>query len=68
MPRRIISWLSILLMLTCVGFAQAADSARTVLHLLDYIAVDYPGAVENGKTPAATQNPPVMATSKSPSC
>lgn len=48
MFRRIFSWLAILLILSGYGFAQAADSARTVLHLLDYIAVDYPGAVENG--------------------
>lgn len=26
----------------------AADSAQTVLHALDYVAVDYPGVVQNG--------------------
>jgi len=27
----------------------ALDAAQTIVHTLDYIAVDYPGAVENGK-------------------
>ncbi|MFN4103147.1 MAG: FTR1 family protein [Tepidimonas sp.] len=49
MIRRMLSGLAMLLMLTGVAIAQSADSARAVLHLLDYIAVDYPGAVENGK-------------------
>lgn len=34
------------------GTAQpenSTDPARTVLHILDYMGVDYPGAVENGK-------------------
>ena len=49
MPRRIVSLLSILLLLALSGIAYAAESTRTVLHLLDYIAVDYTGAVEDGK-------------------
>lgn len=31
------------------GAAHAQDPAQTVLHLLDYVAVDYAAAVENGK-------------------
>lgn len=46
---RIVSLLSILLLLTLSGIAYGAESTRTVLHLLDYIAVDYAGAVEDGK-------------------
>ena len=38
-----------LLLPVLAGTAHAADTARTVLHLLDYIAVDYAGAVENGQ-------------------
>ncbi|MGD9952847.1 MAG: cytochrome c/FTR1 family iron permease [Burkholderiales bacterium] len=29
--------------------AACAQDAQTILHLLDYIGVDYPGAVDNGK-------------------
>lgn len=42
-------FLSILLFWALAGTAQAADAARTALHLLDYVAVDYGGAVENGQ-------------------
>src|SRR5687767_740231 len=31
------------------GSVRAQDSAQTVLHLLDYVAVDYAEAVENGR-------------------
>jgi len=33
----------------------AADPAQTVLHVLDYMGVDYPGAVENGKIKSADE-------------
>lgn len=55
MPRRMVSLLSILLTLALVGAAHAAESTRTVLHLLDYIAVDYAGAVEGGKIKSADE-------------
>lgn len=55
MPHRIVSLLSILLMLALAGMAHAAESTRTVLHLLDYIAVDYAGAVEAGKIRSADE-------------
>src|SRR5262245_42317898 len=32
-----------------IGGSAAAQDAQTILHLLDYIGVDYPEAVENGK-------------------
>lgn len=55
MFRRIVSLLSILLMLALAGIAHAAESTRTVLHLLDYITVDYAGAVEDGKIKSADE-------------
>ena len=42
-------FLSILLLSALNGTAQAADATRTALHLLDYVAVDYGRAVENGQ-------------------
>ncbi len=42
-------YLSLILALSFSAMARAQDAAQTVLHLLDYIAVDYAEAVENGK-------------------
>ena len=43
--------LGYLLLLPLCGLAQntAATGAQTVVHILDYISVDYPGAVQDGK-------------------
>ncbi len=49
MHRRFTVLSSILLFLAFAAAARAAEPAQTVLHLLDYIAVDYAEAVENGK-------------------
>ncbi|BAU49675.1 iron permease [Sulfurifustis variabilis] len=40
--------LSVILLLALIPAARARDAAQTALHLLDYIAVDYAEAVENG--------------------
>ncbi|MHB1142900.1 MAG: FTR1 family protein [Sulfuricaulis sp.] len=44
-----------LLCLALAGPARAADPAQTVLHLLDYIAVDYAETVENGRVKNADE-------------
>jgi len=48
---RIYALLIALLLLPLSGLAQntAATGAQTVVHMLDYIGVDYPGAVQDGK-------------------
>ncbi len=48
---RIYALLICLLLLPLSGLAQntAATGAQTVVHMLDYIGVDYPGAVQDGK-------------------
>jgi len=38
-----------LALLLLVPFAAPAQEAQTILHLLDYIGVDYPEAIEDGK-------------------
>lgn len=55
MAHRIVSILSIWLMLALAPVGHAAEPARTVLHLLDYIAVDYAGAIEDGKIKSADE-------------
>jgi high-affinity iron transporter len=45
MPRYLASLLSVVIFLALAGVARAAPPAQTVLHLLDYIAVDYAEAV-----------------------
>jgi high-affinity iron transporter len=44
-------------LLTCIlaNAAQAQQSAQTILHLLDYMAVDYSEAVENGQIKNAAE-------------
>ena len=49
MPRYLASLLSVVIFLAFAGAARAAPPAQTVLHLLDYIAVDYAEAVADGK-------------------
>jgi len=51
MPDSAARLLLALALLAASGFAagDAPDAAQTIVHTLDYIAVDYPGAVENGK-------------------
>lgn len=49
MPRYFASLLSVLLFLALAGIVRAAPPAQTVLHLLDYIAVDYAEAVADVK-------------------
>lgn len=44
-----------LLFLALAGVVRAAEPAQTVPHLLDYIAVDYAEAVENGKVKNADE-------------
>lgn len=48
---RIYALLICLLLLPLSGLAQntAATGAQTVVHMLDYIGIDYPGAVQDGK-------------------
>lgn len=41
--------MTLIVALSFGAVAQAQDTAQTVMHLLDYVAVDYAGAVENGK-------------------
>jgi high-affinity iron transporter len=43
------------LLLLTLPLAAAAQEAQTLLHLLDYIGVDYPEAVENGKVKNADE-------------
>ena len=47
------AWACVALLAAAVPFAAPAqaqaDAAQTVLHLLDYVGVDYPEAVENGR-------------------
>lgn len=47
--------LSVILLLSLIPAARAQDAAQTALHLLDYIAVDYAEAVENGKVKNADE-------------
>ncbi len=47
-------WLCIAFAMLCSGVARAADPA-VVLNLLDYIAVDYAGAVQDGKVADADE-------------
>jgi hypothetical protein len=54
--------LSLLFILVVAVPARAAEPAQTVLHLLDYIAVDYAEAVENGKV----KNPDTSASRPTP--
>lgn len=42
-------FLPLIAVLPCTSPARAQEAAQTVLHLLDYVAVDYAGAVENGR-------------------
>lgn len=42
-------FLLLIVILSCSTVARAQDATQTVLHLLDYVAVDYAGAVENGR-------------------
>lgn len=49
MPRYLALLLTVLLFPALAGVARAEPSTQTVLHLLDYIAVDYAGAIEDGK-------------------
>lgn len=55
MQRYLASLLSVLFFLTFAGAARAAPSTQTILHLLDYIAVDYAGAVEDGRIKSADE-------------
>lgn len=55
MYRRLIVGLSAFLFLVFAAAARAAEPAQTVLHLLDYIAVDYAEAVANGKIKNAAE-------------
>lgn len=47
-------WVCLAFAMLLAGVARAAEPG-TVLHLLDYIAVDYAGAVENGKVTDADE-------------
>ncbi|HLS86846.1 MAG TPA: c-type cytochrome, partial [Burkholderiales bacterium] len=44
-----------LVLLACFVPAAAAQEAQTILHLLDYIGVDYPEAVEDGRVKNADE-------------
>jgi high-affinity iron transporter len=45
----------LLLALTFASPVPAQEGAQTILHLLDYVGVDYGGAVENGKVRSADE-------------
>ncbi len=48
----------IFLILFCTAFLFAAEeeqSPRFIVHILDYLAIDYPGAVQNGKVIEAAE-------------
>ena len=47
--------LVILLALVAAPLLASAQDASTLLHLLDYVAVDYGGAVDNGKVKSADE-------------
>ncbi len=51
MLRRLLSMLFVALLLAPAGFVQATekDPAAELVHLLDYIGVDYPATVANGR-------------------
>lgn len=44
--RALLAWLTFAV---AFGTADAADPAQTLVHILDYVGVDYDGAVQNGK-------------------
>ena len=44
-----------LVLLLCLPLGAAAQEAQTILHLLDYIGVDYPEAIEEGKVKNADE-------------
>ncbi|MGB7478741.1 MAG: hypothetical protein WA924_00285, partial [Burkholderiaceae bacterium] len=51
-PLRLLQWLLAVLALAALTRADAApgdDKAQTVVHMLDYIGVDYPGFVRGGQ-------------------
>lgn len=47
--RALRAWLALLLLSLCLASAAAADSAQTIVHILDYVGVDYAEAVADGK-------------------
>ncbi|MEX2164494.1 MAG: cytochrome c/FTR1 family iron permease [Sulfuricaulis sp.] len=55
MQRYLVSLLSLLFILAGAVPARAAEPAQTALHLLDYVAVDYAEAVENGRVKNADE-------------
>jgi len=47
---RLLGALALFLALVPAAFAQdSEEQAQTVIHMLDYVSVDYPGAVQDGK-------------------
>jgi high-affinity iron transporter len=53
--RRLVLLFAFMASVVAVVPAQAADDAAMVVHLLDYVAVDYGGAVQDGKIVSADE-------------
>ncbi len=48
--------LSLFVLLLCFPLTARADTtAQTIVHMLDYMSVDYPEFVKNGKVPDAEE-------------
>lgn len=49
MPLRILLWLALLVLLLSARPAQSQDNAQAILNMLDYVSVEYPEFVIDGK-------------------